>query len=637
MCGIAGILTSRDDLAISPLLENMLAGLRHRGPDDEGCMEARLPNGYRLGLVHSRLSILDLSPHGHQPMNEAESGSWVSYNGEIYNHKEVRRGLGDAEYHSSGDTETLLRGWVLRGPSLLTSLRGMFAFALYDGRRQELWLVRDRLGIKPLYVAQVDSRTWVFASEVRTILASGFVASRLSPAAVESYLAFGAVSAPWTLIEGVRCLLPGECWRFDLWRPTDELTPQRIRYWRPPFLRESSSMRYEEGVERLQPVLLESMSLHMLSDVPVGVFLSGGIDSSSIVAALSHEGHKLHTFSVLFGERAFDESPYARLIAEQYGTEHTELEMPPEKVLAHMEAGIASYDQPSIDGLNTYFISRAVHDAGIKVAMSGLGGDELFAGYANFRRAALLDRPFYRGLARAVFPLLRTFAPGSARAEKLGAILHGSGSRLENYAIFRQVMMSPRRHGLLARAAPCGPFALPAEIVSELEHTVATLDALNAYSLLELSLYMANMLLRDADQMSMVHPVEVRVPLLDHVLVEELACLPGRLKVMHSHHSPQKQLLLDALPTPLPSVVLNRRKMGFVFPWEIWLRGELSGLVSDAFADTETLRATGLNPRGVTELWNGFRQRRPGIRYTDILSLVHLVHWARQWNLSLAA
>src|SRR6266851_2480134 len=235
MCGIAGILTAEGDLELRPAVGRMLCALQHRGPDDEGCEEMALPGGYRLGLAHSRLAILDLSPAGHQPMHDEASGSWIVYNGEVYNHEDIRRRMRDCTFRSSSDTETLLKSWVRHGEQTLSWLRGMFAFALYDGKRQQLWLVRDRLGIKPLYVCQVKPNTWVFASELRAVLASGLVPRRLDSAAVDCYLAFGAVPAPWTLLEGVQSLMPGETWRFDLKEANGRLVPERTCYWRPHF------------------------------------------------------------------------------------------------------------------------------------------------------------------------------------------------------------------------------------------------------------------------------------------------------------------------------------------------------------------------------------------------------------------
>ncbi|HEX4146996.1 MAG TPA: asparagine synthase (glutamine-hydrolyzing) [Pirellulales bacterium] len=631
MCGVAGILTRRGDMDLPATARCMLGTLRHRGPEDEGIAYLDLAGGWRLTLVHTRLSILDLSSAGHQPMGDAASGSWIVYNGEVYNHAAVRARLGDTEFHSLCDTETVLAGWVAHGPQILDELRGMFAMAIYDGRRQGLYLVRDRLGIKPLYVCRCDANTWVFASEIRTLLACQLIERKLNPQAIDSYLSFGAVPAPWTIVAGVQSLMPGEYWHFDLGK--DPSSPRRVSYWRPPFEQQNHrGLRYAEAVEMIRPVLTESVALHTVSDVPVGVFLSGGIDSSGVVAALASQGRVPRTFSILFGEREYDERIHARHIASHFGTEHVELELAPQKILSAIGEAVAAYDQPSIDGINTYFISQAVREAGVKVAMSGLGGDELFAGYGSFRVAAWLDRTLYRFLARLARPLLKQAAPGAMRTEKLAAIVQSRPSRLTTYAILRQVMMRGRLQAIHpSDTDDVGP-PLPAEVVGDLKTRIAGIDPLNAYSLLELSLYLGNMLLRDTDQMSMAHSIEVRVPLLDHVLVETLARIPGPLKLGRFRTKP---LLIDALPSPLPKEVFRRPKMGFVFPWELWLRNELRNVVSCVFSDTETFAALGIDHEAAKQLWQGFCQFRPGIRYTDILSLLHLLSWARTNKMSL--
>ncbi len=389
-------------------------------------------------------------------------------------------------------------------------------------------------------------------------------------------------------------------------------------------------MSHGEAVERLRPVLLDSFSSHMISDVPVGVFLSGGVDSSSLVAALTYCGHQLHTFSLHFGEREYDESLHASMISKQFGTQHTALTLSPSTAVEQFQSVLTAYDQPSIDGFNTYFISQAVAKAGIKVALSGLGGDELFAGYTNFRLAAYLDRPVNRVLARYIQECMRVTAPGSSRAAKLDAILKGDGQRLRNYTIIRQLMMPDRRNHCLSQPVEDDTMAIPVESAELLGDAARKLDPINAYSLFELSLYLSDMLLRDADQMSMVHPVEIRVPLLDHVLVETIAGIPGGLKAQRLGSSLKKRLLVDALPQPLPTEVSQRPKMGFVLPWELWLRNELASTVSWILHDEPTVLNASLRPEAVIGLWNGFLTGQPGIRYTDILGLVNLLHWVRE-------
>jgi asparagine synthase (glutamine-hydrolysing) len=638
MCGIAGILTPRHDLDLAPVLERMVRAIRHRGPDDEGYEEIALPAGYRLGLANTRLAILDLSSAGHQPMTDRQSGSWIAHNGEVYNHMSLRPQLPGVSFDSTSDTETILKGWAQLGSRVLASLRGMYAFAMYDGRRRQFWLVRDRLGIKPLYVSQVAGDTWVFASEVRALLASGLIPGRLNAAALNAYLAFGAVSAPWTLLEGVQSLLPGEYWRFDLDRPDGRSHLERVQYWRPPFEGKSSpSLSHAEAVERLRPILVDAVGQRMVSDVPVGIFLSGGIDSSAVVAALASKGYDLHTFSVVFGERQYDESEFSRLIARQFNTEHTELHLSPAQVLSEYEQALTAYDQPSIDGINTYFISRITRQAGIKVALSGLGGDELFAGYSYFKLMARLERKWPRRMAWLIYQFLRRKSPQNVRAEKLGAILSNGTSRLDRYAICRQVMTDSRRSSILSANGNGKLDPTPEEVRKTLESAAAELDAVNAHSLFELSLYLANMLLRDTDQMSMAHALEVREPLLDHVLVETVVGLPGALKLEQGRQRSPKALLVDALPAELPRRLFRRPKMGFVFPWEQWLRHELKEQISSLLSDRAALEVTGLDRQSVHDLWTAFLAGKPSARYTDVLSLAHLLHWVGQHRLTAPA
>lgn len=633
MCGIAGILTENPELDLPHALRQMRDALRHRGPDDEGWQELNLPGGLRLGLAHTRLSIIDVTCAGHQPMHDPASDSWIAYNGEVYNHHQIRRQLKATEFQSRSDTETILKGWAQFGEDLLPLMRGMFGLALYDGRRRLLWLVRDRLGIKPLYAVRPSPETWVFASELRALLASGLVARELNDKAVESYLAYGAVAAPWTMIRGAQSLRPGEYWRFDLKHPTSALEPQRRIYWRPSFVsRDQPQPTYEEAVERIRPALFEAVNLRMLADVPVGVFLSGGIDSSALVSILTSQGHALRTFSVVFGESRYDESRHARQVAQQFGTEHEEILLRPTRLLGEFEEAIGAYDQPSIDGVNTYFIAQATRRAGVKVALSGLGGDELFAGYSYFRLAGRLERRLPRILAKLAHVAMCRLAPQSARTTKLGAVLHDSHSRLARYGVYRSVMDPHRRAAVRGNCGEALP--LPPALIDELETAAASLDAVNAHSLFELSLYMANMLLRDTDQMSMAHALEVRDPLVDFALVEVLSQIPGSLKLARGRARSAKALLVDALRVPLPSQVLHRPKMGFVLPWELWLRGNLRGLVEDVLTDREVVVAAGLRPGAVAQLWLDYLAGRPGVRYADILCLLHLLHWVRQHRMS---
>lgn len=642
MCGIAGILARGwDPQDVESAVNRMTDALSHRGPDDSGVQLLQLPGGLSLGLGHRRLSILDLSQHGHQPMADSAGESWIVYNGEIYNHRELRSGLGEAPFRSTSDTETLLRGWMEKGPEWIHKLRGIFAFALYDGRRGELWLARDPLGVKPLYVANPQPNLWLFASEVRAILASGLVSRTLCPEGLWGYLGFGAVQAPYTMLQGIRSLLPAERWRFRVDGSNGPLAPKADRYWAPQFppadsgrevgpsLRDPDQGLDGGRLEHLREVWEDAVRSQMLSDVPVGVFLSGGIDSSAIVATLARLGYPTRTFSIAFRESAFDESSHARTVARACNTEHAEIVVSPSDVLDRFDSILAAYDQPSIDGVNIHTISKAVRETGIKVAISGLGADEVFGGYATFARFRRLDlwsRWSTEGMRRAVAAAMRPFVADTGRGGKLLELIRDARSRVAAYCVLRRIYPIGLRRQLTGIATGANP-ALEASLADDLACRTADIDAVNAASLLELSLYMHNMLLRDTDQMSMAHALEVRVPLLDPFLVDELARLPGGWKLPR-RGQPNKWLLVELAGPLLPREVVERPKMGFVFPWSEWLRGPLRGQVDEVLMESGSVRRAGLAPQTVAALWRRFLEGDRRLRSSDILALVHLVRWA---------
>src|SRR5271156_4308257 len=391
MCGIVGILARKTQIP-AEVLERATRSLAHRGPDDSGTvlLKDAEPEPLEIGLGHRRLAILDLSPLGHQPMQDPVSGSWIVFNGEIYNFRELRKELESAgvEFKSHSDTEVILAAYRVWGESCLTRLGGMFAFALWDVPRKRLLLVRDPMGIKPLYYHQSE-QTFVFASEVRTLLRTGLVPRKVDSTGVLSYLAFGSVYEPWTIVEGVMAVPPGHV-----------LTVQNgsvsIReYWNPlPSSRvepEPASGNGTATANQLPALLRDSVLSHLVSDVPVGVFLSGGIDSSALVAVLSHNGVRANTFSLVFQEEEFNEGQYSREVARRFCTEHHEISVSQQDTLASLPEALCAMDQPTIDGINTYLVSAKTRAAGVKVALTGLGADEMFAGYSNFRRVPRME------------------------------------------------------------------------------------------------------------------------------------------------------------------------------------------------------------------------------------------------------
>lgn len=620
MCGIAGIIklngpTAPEDVAA---VQRMMEAQVHRGPDGAGWYQDT-----HVVLGHRRLSIIDLSDAGNQPMTNEEKTVWVTYNGEIYNFQELRADLISRShlFRSKTDTEVLVHGyqeWGLEG--LLSRLRGMFAFGLWDQKSQRMVLARDRLGKKPLYYAW-GVGALIFASELKALLASGLIERRLNPAAVVAYLTLGSVPAPLTMIEGIQALPPGS---------TITLQDGRLelkRYWQLTFDAEPS-LTEVEAVEQVGSLLQEAVRLRLVADVPVGAFLSGGIDSSSIVALMREAtGGTIRTFSLVFREQEFSEGPFAALVAQKFGTEHIEYVMTAEEVCRELPQIIRAMDQPTIDGVNAYFVSKITRESGIIVALSGIGGDELFGGYASFQLVPRLYR--ISQIAHAVPGC--TWALGKAlgakrrdgRIHKLRSLFRYSPSPEMAYLAVRGLFLDGELQALLhpdllnQPVQQFTPLGYLHEIISE-QHTESLP---NLVSWLELRSYMHNQLLRDTDGMSMAHSLEVRTPFLDHRLVEFLAQVPVRVKFAGR----PKSLLLNALGGYLPREVVDRPKGTFTFPFEQWLRTEWQTAVQGELQ----IEKTGiLDSNAVVALWQRFL--RGEVHWSRVWAIIVLKRWLEQ-------
>ena len=391
MCGIFGIIGLNTRVP-SDVLERATKSLAHRGPDDSGTIilrDSTRRQDVEIGLGNRRLAILDLSALGHQPMNDPATGNWIVYNGEIYNFREVRAKLErlGVYFGSHSDTEVILKAYARWGEKCLDEFRGMFAFAVWDAQQHRLFIARDPMGIKPLYFYRSD-HYFIFSSEVRTVLGTGLVPSRIDPAGLASYLTFGSLYDPNTLVEGLSSLPPG-C--YLTW---DDGQVKQVQYWdlvdsavveSSQHGRGAGAVRRSELETQVAELLDESVRMQLVSDVPVGVFLSGGIDSSSLVAILSRNGIRPSTFSIIFREADYSEAEYSRAIAQQFRTDHHEITVSQADFFAAIAPAIHAMDLPTIDGINTYFVAERTRTAGVKVALSGLGGDEMFAGYSSFR------------------------------------------------------------------------------------------------------------------------------------------------------------------------------------------------------------------------------------------------------------
>ncbi len=620
MCGIAGILTKRDNAGALSALHRMVGALTHRGPDDQGTTVSTV-GSWQIAFGHTRLAILDLSRAGHQPMGDASGQRWITYNGEIYNYRGLREELGVRGKESGGkgewwrsntDTEVILRAYGRWGKDCFENFRGMFAFGLWDGDANRLVLARDPFGIKPLYYCAARELL-VFASEVRALLASELVSPRLSPEGLASYLSFGSIETPLTIIRGVQSLPPGHLLVADPKESGIEVTVEQ--YGEPLFAAEGRLLAdRRESADVLRTVLEESVQAHLVSDVPVGAFLSGGIDSSSVVALVSRvSAEKPRSFSVVFQEREFSEASYARQIAERCGADHTEIPLCEGDFLDMLPGSLSAMDQPTMDGVNTYVVSRMVRKAGITVALSGLGGDELFGGYPSFARLrwARWLRAVPQRVRHSVAKLAVRLAVGSPRMAKAVDMLDSAVSPLEVYTLSRWLFAPSDRESLCPTIPELSPPFFSLSVPSDA-------DPFLSISLYELGHYMSNTLLRDTDCMSMAHGLEVRVPFVDREVVRTVLSIPSAHKVDGRRPKP---LLLDAIGDLLPQEVWRRPKMGFNLPFERWMLGRLASEIQTVLSEEYLFKALGLNPRAVQEVWKRF-QRNP-----------RQVGWSRPWAL----
>jgi asparagine synthase (glutamine-hydrolysing) len=608
MCGIAGICAPRSTQAseVEAALRRMVSALRHRGPDDEG--EQLISTHYVadgiVALANTRLAILDLSPAGHQPMHDSDTGNWIVFNGEIYNHQDVRKEIGAraGEWRSTSDTETVLRAYRLWGENCLEHLRGMFAFAIWDAKRCVLWCARDRLGIKPFYYHANGNRL-LFASEVRALLATGWIRTKLDTVGFAGYVRFGAVPEPFTLVEGIRSLPAGHWMRVRHGR-----IEEVHAYWKPtpqPVTSQNGAM-----AEVVREHLERSAREHVISDVPVACFLSGGIDSSIIAGyAAKQLGAELHTFTLGFHETEADESAYAQAVASKYGTSHHLIRLSQEQVAAQVPDAVRAMDLPTMDGLNTYIISKAVADHGYKVVLSGLGGDELFGGYPSFARAASCAR-WAKWLRAIPEPVLSLAAGGGDRGQRAAELLEKGNTLTSRYAGLRALWSRKE----LARM---GLIDVPGLATDGLDPNAPLASRI---SVLELTGYMRSVLLRDSDVLSMAHGLELRVPYLDHLFVED--CL--KLGTACPNGSP-KAWLLKAAGDLLPAGIAKRPKQGFALPMAEWMRGPLRAFTDEGLA--VITRSEILPKTDVLSLQRDFERGR--LHWSRLWQFVTLGHWVQ--------
>jgi len=609
------------------IVARMNKRMLHRGPDEGG-----LHSDGTCTLGMRRLAIFDPA-NGHQPMRTQDGRYTIVFNGAIYNFMALRRELEGHGHRFSTrcDTEVLLAAFAQWGEACVAYLRGMFAFAIWDSHRRRVTLMRDPLGIKPLYYAcTADGLIW--ASEVEALFASGQCRREINPLAVVEYLRWFAIPAPFTLYKGISSLQPGEILR---WEDGHLTTTGAWTLDRMPKLPPAGSAR--EATEQLRWVFRDTIRAHIAADVPVGAFLSGGIDSSLVVALMAREtGTRLKTFSVGMDDPTYDESSEAEDSAAHIGTEHHTFRLTGQRVASDIDDLLASMDQPSGDGVNTYYAAQAAREGGVTVALSGLGSDELFGGYPSAHEVPAISGmlPKWRmipGFLRS--PIVALLRRGDTRKLKLADFLAYATNPCEVAALQRRVNAEPLVLDLLR-----ADFRSTAGLGSPLHPRHTTIakalvgrDARDIASAYELQGYMADVLLHDSDKMSMRHSLELRTPFVDVPLLNWVWSQKPDTK--HGFTRP-KGLLVEAFKDLLPPATVARRKRGFSLPFDRWLRCELKEFMNDTFQPDMIKRCPVLDPVEVRGRWTSFLSRQDPREWSRLWSLAVLIRHCNRKDVS---
>ena len=586
MCGICGIVFNDPDRQVDPgLLERMARVQNHRGPDDQGIWRQK-----NVGLGHVRLSIIDLSPQGHQPMTNEDQSVWITYNGEVYNFLELREELQQKghRFHSRTDTEVIVHLWEEEGVRCVERLRGMFAFAIWDDRQKVLFLARDRMGKKPLFYAMLPDR-FVFGSEIKAILQDPEFKPEADLKAIHYYLTYQSVPSPYSAFRGINKLPPAHC----LLVKNGAGVPQR--YWKLSY-KEKLSVNGARGEENLQEEIIErlreAIRIRLVSDVPLGAFLSGGIDSSMVVALMAGMFNQpVKTFSISFPQEEYNEATYARVVAERYQTDHHEFQVTPDAKAIFPEL-VWHYNEPFADpsAIPTYYVSKLARQH-VTVVLNGDGGDENFAGYPRYALNGQFERE------GGLYPMVRQWLGDllswqvfvcQQRLWKDPEVLLSFTPRLFSY--YWRITQIHELHqarlytdGMKAATAANPPFQV---MLSKYRASDAR-AFLDALLNLDLELYLPDTLMVKVDIASMAHSLEARAPMLDHHFLEFAAKIPAPLKLKDGRVS--KYIFKKAAESFLSREVIYRPKMGFGVPTDHWFRHELREMVSDTLLSSKAL------------------------------------------------
>jgi asparagine synthase (glutamine-hydrolysing) len=611
MCGIAGVLHFNNIPVEERQVRSMTDTMLHRGPDAEGFFI-----DHELGLGHRRLSIIDLSASANQPFLDVSGRYVIIFNGEIYNYEEIKRLLPDYPFQTHGDTEVILAGYIKWGEDCLTRLRGMFTIVIWDKQERELFIARDRFGVKPLYFYQDENR-FVFASEIRAVLSAGNIERKIDRAAISEYFRYQSFGFPFSPIEGIQQQEAGT------WIKIKKGRIEKQTYWDPTARNFDFEFTDKKDVgNKIRELTLQSVKRRLVSDVPVGAFLSGGIDSSAVVGLMVEAGDPSpNTFNISFAESAFDESKYAELIAKKFNTRHTQIHLEPRAMLDELTNALDAMDSPSGDGINTYVVSKAVHDKGIRVALSGVGGDELFAGYPIFLNYIhLMQKRWIWDVPKPVRNFAGAFLGKGERKDRMRQMLRLSSPTIGNsYPIFRQIL-SPDSLHRLTNLNGLDTNTLSRQLAGKTE-SLAKLPYYSQVTAAEYLGYTQQTLLKDTDQMSMAHSLEIREPFFDQDLVEFVMSVPDHYKAPVY----PKSLLVESLKPLLPDEIVHRKKQGFLFPWNQWIRKDLRSFCDQHIA--QMAKRDFIHGDRLQFTWKSFLSGDKNIRWVEMWSFVVLNYW----------
>ena len=605
MCGIAGIV-SKNNIIDKSQIQLMTEKMTHRGPDATGYWYSNT-----ISLGHKRLSIIDLDKKSNQPFVSQDERFVLVYNGEIYNYINIKNKLKHKyNFRTKSDTEVLLYAYIEWREKCLNFLNGMFAFAIWDRQTNNLFLARDRLGIKPLYYYN-DNNYFIFSSEISSILEHKSIDKKVNKDVLTEYVQFQTVRPPLTLVKNIYQLMPGEYVRVISGKII------KNKYW-SIFEKKDSVINDELVIKKeIRKLFYESIKLRTVSDVPLGVFLSGGIDSSVIVSAMNDLDIKnVKSLTISFNESDFDESNYAKKIAKKFSLQHEIIKVSPDYILENFENILFSFDNPSGDGINSYVISKFTRENGIKVALSGLGGDEFFCGYNSFTQLPkILKMKNFWGLIKPFRKLAENFLELSDKNKhrKIANILSDDSIEFTNIFLNFRKTCSDKQLFKLTKLNP--------KKYQFLSDDSKLFEMKSRISISELLFYTSPLLLRDSDQCSMLNSLELRVPYMDHNLVEYVLSVPDKFK----DSSYPKKLLIDSLGENIPSDIYMRKKTGFSFPWDYWFRFELKSFVSEKL---ENLNSRGLfDAKEINNIWNNFLYNPRNQNWSLIMSLISLEIW----------